>query len=100
MILLQKWVVTMAMVIYGLSRVQRCLGDDGEMLLSPYHMRYIDLLMITVVFGGCYQLHLDFLEYMNRKRVPVVVEAGKTVNGCCISNIKNKRAWRLTFTFQ
>jgi len=61
MILLQKWVVSMAMVIYGLSRVQRCVGDDGKMLLSPYQMHFVDLLMITVVLAGCYQLQSDFI---------------------------------------
>jgi len=72
MILLQKWVVSMAVVVYGLIRLQRCCYD-GEQAISNEQVLIIDLLMIMTFLFSHYQL----LKTVVRKPAPVKDE---TVN--------------------
>ena len=72
MILLQKLVLSAAMVIYMLSRLQRCHCDGSEVLPTRCH-DYIDLLEMAVLLGS----HQLLLTYNARKPAPV--EAVTTV---------------------
>ena len=81
-ILLQKWIASMAMVIYGLSRAQRCHCDDHELLLSRHQIFVIDLLMIGAVLGS----HQWLLKFILRQPAAAPVEARNVVKTGAMNN--------------
>jgi len=72
LILLQNWIVSMAVVMYGLSRAQHCYGSDGHVSLSRCQIYAVDVLKIAVFYGCCYRL-----KYVDRK--PAAEKAGKSL---------------------